>query len=346
MSPADPDRDPDQPAASDPSPAARSDRAGHDPTGGPPGNGRTGNGRTGGPAGNGRTGNGRSGNGRTGNGRTGNGRTGNGRPGNGRGGPRRTKGPVVLRGQQIPGTTTDQRLLDSRDSGDWVHTDPWRVMRITSEFVEGFGALATLGPAVSIFGSARTPEGDPDYVLAQRTATLLVEAGFAVITGGGPGIMAAANRGAWEAGGTSVGLGIELPFEQGMNEWVDLGIHFRYFFARKTMFVKYAQGFVVFPGGFGTIDELFEALTLVQTGKVTIFPIILVGSAYWSGLVEWLRSTMRADGKISPQDLDLIHVIDTAEEAVALIQAAEHERAAVAPPAEGRPFDVAPTDGT
>ena len=241
-------------------------------------------------------------------------------------GVHRTKGPVVLRRGQITGSTTDQRLLDTRDSGDWVHTDPWRVLRIQAEFVEGFGALAKLGPAISVFGSARTGQDDPEYALARRTAGLLVEAGFAVITGGGPGIMAAANRGAWEAGGTSVGLGIELPFEQGMNEWVDLGIHFRYFFARKTMFVKYAQGFVVFPGGFGTIDELFEALTLVQTGKVTTFPIILVGSAYWSGLVEWLRMTMSTAGKISPTDVDLLHVTDDAEEVVAILRAAEVAR--------------------
>jgi hypothetical protein len=258
----------------------------------------------------------------------------------------RTKGPILLRRGQIPGTTTDQRLLDTRDSGDWVHTDPWRVLRIQAEFVEGFGALATLGPAISVFGSARTPEDHPDYAVAMRTAELLVEAGFAVITGGGPGIMAAANRGAWEAGGTSVGLGIELPFEQGMNEWVDLGVNFRYFFARKTMFVKYAQGFVVFPGGFGTIDELFEALTLVQTGKVTTFPIILFGSAYWSGLLEWLRATMRADGKISAEDLDLIHVTDDPEEVIAVIRDAELSRAVAHPLGEAAPFDVALTDGT
>jgi hypothetical protein len=253
---------------------------------------------------------------------------------------------VLLRRQQIPGTTTDQRLLDTRDSGDWVHTDPWRVLRIQAEFVEGFGALAKLGPAISIFGSARTQEDHPEYDLARRTADLLVREGFAIMTGGGPGIMAAANRGAWEAGGTSVGLGIELPFEQGLNEWVDLGINFRYFFARKTMFVKYAQGFVVFPGGFGTIDELFEALTLVQTGKVTTFPIILVGSGYWSGLVDWLRATMRADGKISPHDLDLIHITDDPEEVVAVIRDSELARAAGHPLGEVAPFDVALTDGT
>ncbi|MGB8022190.1 MAG: TIGR00730 family Rossman fold protein [Candidatus Nanopelagicales bacterium] len=260
--------------------------------------------------------------------------------------PRRTKGPTVLRRRRASGTTTDQRLLDTRDSGDWVHTDPWRVLRIQSEFVEGFGSLAQLGPAISVFGSARTPADHPEYALAQRTAALLVRAGYAVITGGGPGIMAAANRGAWEAGGTSVGLGIELPFEQRMNEWVDIGINFRYFFARKTMFVKYAQGFVVFPGGFGTIDELFEALTLVQTGKVTTFPIVLVCSQYWAGLLDWLRATMAVDGKIAAVDLDLIHMTDDPEEVVAVLQAAEDERARSHPLGEVTPYDVDITDGT
>ena len=258
----------------------------------------------------------------------------------------RTKGPVVLRRHQISGTTTDQRLLDTRDSGDWVHTDPWRVLRIQAEFVEGFGALAKLGPAISVFGSARTPADDPEWAQAERTARLLVGAGYAVMTGGGPGVMAAANRGAWEAGGTSVGLGIELPFEQGMNEWVDIGVNFRYFFARKMMFVKYAQGFVVFPGGFGTIDELFEALTLVQTGKVTTFPIILVGSGYWSGLLEWLRTTMRADEKISAADLDLIHLTDDPEQVVAILRDAELARTSGHPVGEQLPFDVTRADGT
>jgi len=261
-------------------------------------------------------------------------------------GSARTRGPVLLRRGQITGTTTDQRLLDTRDSGDWVHSDPWRVLRIQAEFVEGFGALATLGPAISVFGSARTPGDHPEYALARRTAELLVGAGYAVITGGGPGIMEAANRGAWEAGGTSVGLGIELPFEQSLNEWVDLGVNFRYFFARKTMFVKYAQGFVVFPGGFGTIDELFEALTLVQTGKVTTFPIVLVGSAYWSGLVEWLRATMRADGKISPRDLELIHVVDRPEQVLEVLAEAEAARLRAHPLGGTAPYDVALTDGT
>ncbi|WP_052851563.1 TIGR00730 family Rossman fold protein [Streptomyces avicenniae] len=228
-------------------------------------------------------------------------------------------GPVVRRrGQVVPGTA-DQRLLDTRGPSDWVHGDPWRVLRIQSEFVEGFGALAELGPAVSVFGSARTPPGAPEYELGRRIGRGLVEAGFAVITGGGPGAMEAANRGASEAGGVSVGLGIELPFEQGLNEYVDIGINFRYFFVRKTMFVKYAQGFLVLPGGLGTLDELFEALTLVQTRKVTRFPIVLVGTAYWAGLADWLRETVIAQGKASDRDLALIHVTDDVDEAIARV---------------------------
>ena len=178
------------------------------------------------------------------------------------------KGPVIQRRDQVDGSTTDQRLLDSRGPSDWVHTDPWRVLRIQAEFVEGFGALAELGPAIAVFGSARTPSDHPTYALAEQLGRALVDAGFAVITGGGPGAMEATNRGASEAGGVSVGLGIELPWESGLNDWSDIGINFRYFFARKTIFVKYAQGFIVLPGGFGTLDELFEAHTLVQTGKV------------------------------------------------------------------------------
>ncbi len=233
----------------------------------------------------------------------------------------RQKGPVRLRRGQVPDSTTDQRLLDSRDPTDWLHTDPWRVMRIQAEFVEGFGALAELGPAVSVFGSARTPRGSDEYALGVELGRRLVEAQFAVITGGGPGAMEAANRGAWESGGVSVGLGIELPFEQSMNEWIDIAINFRYFFARKTMFVKYAQGFIVLPGGFGTLDELFEALTLVQTHKVTQFPVVLMGTQYWSGLLEWLRATMLAEGKIAAADLDLMHLTDDAAEAVAIVRA-------------------------
>jgi uncharacterized protein (TIGR00730 family) len=231
------------------------------------------------------------------------------------------RGPVTLRGEQIPERTTDESLLAKKYGADWLHDDPWRVMRIQSEFVEGFGALAELGPAISLFGSARTERGTEEYALAEDVARRLAEAGYAVITGGGPGIMEAANKGACDAGGVSVGLGIELPFEQGMNEWVDLGVNFRYFFVRKTMFVKYAEGFVVLPGGFGTMDELFEALTLVQTGKVKSFPLVLVGSEFWGGLVDWLRSSMLAAGNISPADVDLIQVVDTAEEAVARVTA-------------------------
>ena len=206
---------------------------------------------------------------------------------------------------------------------DWVHTDPWRVLRIQAEFVEGFGALAELGRAISVFGSARVKHEDPEYALGLEVGRLLVEAGYAVITGGGPGAMEAANRGACEAGGVSVGLGIELPFEQGMNEWVDVGVDFRYFFARKTMFVKYAQGFIVLPGGFGTFDELFEALVLVQTKKVTSFPVVLLGHAYWDGLVDWLRSTALVGGKINERDLALFHVTDDPAEAVRLVGSAD-----------------------
>ncbi|MDH6116526.1 uncharacterized protein (TIGR00730 family) [Kitasatospora sp. GAS204A] len=233
--------------------------------------------------------------------------------------PERRKGPVLLRRDQVEPGTTDQRLLDTTGPTDWLHTDPWRVWRITSEFVEGFGALAELPAAVSVFGSARTPVDSAEYASGVAIGRALAEAGFAVITGGGPGAMEAANRGASEAGGLSVGLGIELPFEQGLNEYVDLGLNFRYFFVRKTMFVKYAQGFVVLPGGLGTLDELFEALTLVQTKKVTRFPVILFGSAYWSGLVAWLRDTLVAQGKASAADLDLFHVTDEIDEVLKIL---------------------------
>jgi hypothetical protein len=238
------------------------------------------------------------------------------------------RGPVLLRGAQVQAGTTDQRLLDSRGSSDWVHTDPWRVLRIQSEFVEGFGLLAELPAAVSVFGSARTPTDHPEYAAGVALGAALARAGYAVITGGGPGAMEAVNRGASEAGGVSVGLGIELPFEQRLNDWVDLGINFRYFFARKTMFVKYAQAFVIMPGGFGTLDETFEALTLVQTNKVTRFPVILFGSAYWGGLLDWLNETVRREGKINPADLGLIHVTDDVDDAVARIVEANQERSA------------------
>jgi hypothetical protein len=238
----------------------------------------------------------------------------------------RQKGPVTLRRAQVQAATTDQHLLDERGPSDWVHTDPWRVLRIQAEFVEGFGALAELGPAVSVFGSARTLPDSPEYALAREVARHLVEAGYAVITGGGPGAMEAANRGAIDAGGVSVGLGIELPFEQRMNDWVDIGVNFRYFFARKTMFVKYARGFIVLPGGFGTLDELFEALTLVQTQKVTQFPVVLVGTAYWSGLIDWIRGALLEGGKISPADLELVDVTDDPAEAVRIVCDADRAR--------------------
>jgi hypothetical protein len=225
-------------------------------------------------------------------------------------------GPVRLRRKMVKETTTDQRLLDSHGDTDWLHTDPWRVLRIQSEFVEGFGALAELGPAVAVFGSARTPQDDPHSLMAEKVAQGLCQRGYAVVTGGGPGIMEAANRGASECGGTSVGLGIELPHEQSLNDWVDLGINFRYFFVRKTMFVKYTDGALVLPGGFGTMDELFEALTLAQTHKITEYPVVLVGVDYWSGLIEWMRSTMLTAGNIVAADLDRIVLTDDVEEAL------------------------------
>jgi uncharacterized protein (TIGR00730 family) len=231
----------------------------------------------------------------------------------------RRQGPATLRGKHIPKTTTDQRLLDWRGPSDWVHTDPWRVLRIQAEFVEGFGLLAELGQAVSVFGSARTPVGSREYACAEAIGTGLANAGYAVLTGGGPGVMEAANKGASSAGGVSVGLGIELPLEQGLNDYVDIGIEFRYFFVRKTIFVKYSQAFVALPGGFGTLDELFEAVTLVQTGKITKFPIVLVGSRYWNGLRQWINDTVLAEGKVSPGDPDLLRVVDDPEEVVEVI---------------------------
>jgi len=234
----------------------------------------------------------------------------------------------MLRGRHVPKTTTDQRLLDWRGPSDWVHTDPWRVLRIQAEFVEGFGLLAELGTAVSVFGSARTPAGSPEYELAEQIGFGLAQAGYAVITGGGPGVMEAANKGAMRAGGVSVGLGIELPMEQGINEYVEIGIEFRYFFVRKTVFVKYSQAFVFLPGGFGTLDELFEAVTLVQTGKITRFPIVLVGSEYWKGLHTWITDTVLAGGKISPVDPDLIKVCDDPAEVVRFISEAHSMDAA------------------
>ena len=217
-------------------------------------------------------------------------------------------------------STTDQRLLDSRAPAEWVHSDAWRLQRIQAEFIEGFSVLAEIPRAVTVFGSARAKPDHPDYATGMALGGALARAGYAVITGGGPGIMEAANRGCSEAGGLSVGLGVELAFEQGLNPWVDLGVGFRYFFARKTMFVKYAQAFVCLPGGFGTLDELFEALVLVQTGKVTRFPVVLLGSGYWGGLVDWLRTSALEHGVISPPDVELITVTDDVDDVVAIVE--------------------------
>jgi uncharacterized protein (TIGR00730 family) len=231
-------------------------------------------------------------------------------------------------GARRPHSADDRKLLMQRPFADtsFLESDAWRALRIMGEFIDGFDALARLGPAVSIFGSARTGPNDPMYELARGLAGRLSEEGFTVITGGGPGIMEAANRGAKEAAGVSVGLAIDLPQETGLNRYVDLPAYFRYFFVRKTMFVKYAQAFVIFPGGFGTFDELFESLTLVQTGKIDHFPIILVGSRYWSGLLDWLRSTVAQEEKVFAQDLDLLRISDDIEEVVSIIGSSYRER--------------------
>ena len=223
---------------------------------------------------------------------------------------------MIRREGQVQPTTTDQRLLAGRGDTGWVHTDPWRVMRIQAEFVEGFGTLAEVGPAIGVFGSARTARNTPMWQSGVEIGRALAEAGYAVITGGGPGIMEAVNKGAAQAGGVSVGLGIELPFEQSLNKHVTLGINFRYFFARKVMFLKYSKGFVVMPGGFGTFDELFEALTLVQTKKVTSFPIVLFGTTYWSPLLDWVRNSAVAGGYVSEIDLELVTITDSVDEVI------------------------------
>ncbi len=223
---------------------------------------------------------------------------------------------MIRREGQVQPTTTDQRLLAGRGDTGWVHTDPWRVMRIQAEFVEGFGTLAEVGPAIGVFGSARTARNTPMWQSGVEIGRALAEAGYAVITGGGPGIMEAVNKGAAQAGGVSVGLGIELPFEQSLNKHVTLGINFRYFFARKVMFLKYSKGFVVMPGGFGTFDELFEALTLVQTKKVTSFPIVLFGTTYWSPLLDWVRNSAVAGGYVSEVDLELVTITDSVDEVI------------------------------
>ncbi len=228
----------------------------------------------------------------------------------------RPKAAALLRHQA---TTEDERLLERVARPAFLDSDPWRSLRILSEFVEGFDALAAVGPAVTVFGSARTPADDPVYEQARELGRLLAGEGFAVITGGGPGVMEAVNRGCHEAGGLSIGCNIELPHEQSLNAYVDLGVEFRYFFVRKTMFVKYADAFVIFPGGFGTLDELFEALTLIETGKIRHFPVILVGSAYWQGLLAWVRDTLLARGAIGPDDLALLQVVDEPAEACRIV---------------------------
>lgn len=218
-----------------------------------------------------------------------------------------------------PGMTQDEQLLESPRPDEFTHTDTWRVFRIMGEFVEGFDELATLQRGVSIFGSARSLPGDEDYKAAQETAGLLSKAGFCVITGGGPGIMEAANRGAFEAGGKSVGCNIELPFEQKPNPYQTLSLKFKYFFVRKMMFVKYSEAFVIFTGGFGTLDELFEALTLIQTRKIRDFPVVMFGSRYWKGLMDWIKEVALKEGKISQADLALLHLTDSPDEVVRII---------------------------
>jgi uncharacterized protein (TIGR00730 family) len=241
--------------------------------------------------------------------------------------PERRRGAVVVRGDHRPGRRTeDQELLRTRPTAEFRATDTWRTLRIMGEFVEGFDALAGTGPAVSVFGSARVGRRNRYYGAARRVAAALGKSGFAIITGGGPGIMEAANRGAHDVGAKSIGCNIELPFEQGLNEYVDLGMEFRYFFVRKMMFVKYAVGFVIFPGGFGTLDELFESLTLIQTGKVEHFPVVLFGKDYWGGLLQWIRDKPLYEEKISPVDLDLLTLTDSVEEVCRVITESHRDR--------------------
>jgi uncharacterized protein (TIGR00730 family) len=244
---------------------------------------------------------------------------------------KRTSGAVVRVDDAIrdpePMVTEDQRLLDNTgtaDASDFRRSDSWRVLRIFSEFVEGIDALAGVGRAVSIFGSARTTQDDPYYEAARRTAALVAQAGYAVITGGGPGIMEAGNRGARDGGGHSIGCNIELPFEQRANPYVDTLVNFRYFLVRKTMFIKYSSAFIIFPGGFGTLDELLEAVELIQTGKISHFPVVLYGSKYWGGLITWLRETVLASNNIAKADLELLQVVDTPEAAALAVIAAKH----------------------
>jgi uncharacterized protein (TIGR00730 family) len=228
-------------------------------------------------------------------------------------------GQTVGEEKPVRSVTQDEKLLATPKPDDFTHTDTWRVFRIMGEFVEGFDDLASVVRGVSIFGSARTKPDNPQYLAAQETGALLARAGFAVITGGGPGIMEAANRGAFEAGGVSIGCNIELPFEQRPNAYLTRSLTFKYFFVRKTMFVKYSTAFIIFPGGFGTLDELFESLTLIQTRKIKNFPVILFGSQYWDGMMKWVREVMLAEGKISPADLNLLHITDSPAEVVEIV---------------------------
>ncbi len=298
------------------------------------------------PAANDQTANGHATNGQAANGHAANGN------GNGHNGShdRRRSGRVTYRPKAaemltVHARTEDERLLSPRHRPAFLDSDPWRSLRILSEFVEGFDALAAVGKAVTIFGSARTNDSDPYYAKARELAELLAAEGFAVITGGGPGIMEAANRGCHEAGGLSIGCNIELPHEQSVNAYVDLAVEFRYFFARKTMFVKYADGFAIFPGGFGTLDELFESITLIQTGKIRHFPVVLVGTEYWAGLLDWLRKEAVTRGCIAPQDMDLLRCTDDMAEACAWLTAASDRRAEEAHFAEKRASKVATSTG-
>jgi uncharacterized protein (TIGR00730 family) len=281
-----------------------------------------------------------------------NGRGGNGHNGaNGNGNhDRRRSGRVTYRPKAaemltVHARTEDERLLSPRHRPAFLDSDPWRSLRILSEFVEGFDALAAVGKAVTIFGSSRTKQSDPYYAKARELAGLLAAEGFAVITGGGPGIMEAANRGCHEAGGLSVGCNIELPHEQALNQYVDLGVEFRYFFARKTMFVKYADGFAIFPGGLGTLDELFESVTLIQTGKIRHFPVVLIGTEYWGGLLEWLRKEAIARGCITPEEVDLMRCTDDMAEACAWLTEASVRRAEEAAVANRKSHRVATAPG-
>ena len=234
--------------------------------------------------------------------------------------------PTLNRAAAAGEPTQDEKLLtwcepQRRQAAAFKETDTWRVLRIMGEFVDGFDELAELGRAVTVFGSARVSTDAPMYGLARTVSYELARDGFAIITGGGPGLMEAANRGAADAGGVSVGCNIELPFEQHINAYVNRPLNFRYFFVRKTMFVKYSMAFLIFPGGFGTLDELFEALTLIQTGKISNFPVILVGRAYWQGLLDWIHDVLLAEHKIKAEDLALLKVTDDPEEICRLVDA-------------------------